>query len=56
MPETGQLIVAVVQVGEELHAKSTLGCTVLGPDLIRLGHEAPLEKLTPLVTPPVALA
>jgi len=52
----GQLIVALVQCGEELHAKSTSGCVLLGPDLIKLECEAPLEKLTPLLTPPVALA
>jgi hypothetical protein len=48
MPE-GQLIVAVVQVGEELHAKSTSGCVLLGPDLIKLDHQPPLEELTPLL-------
>ena len=48
LPE-GQLIVAVVKRGEDLCAKSTSGCVVLGPDLIKLEHQPPLEKLTPLL-------
>ena len=56
MLEEGQLIVAVVQRGEDLCAKSTGGCVVLGPDLIKLEHEPPLEKLTPQLPVPVAQA
>jgi hypothetical protein len=37
LPE-GQLIVALVQRGEDLCAKTTGRCVVLGPDMIKLTH------------------
>jgi hypothetical protein len=55
LPE-GQLIVAVVQCGEEFHAKCQSGCTVLPVGLIKLAHEPPLEKLSPTVATPRAQA
>ena len=55
LPE-GQLIVAVVQSGEDLCAKTHGGCVVLGPDMIKLEDCPPLEDLTPQFPPPKALA
>ena len=55
LPE-GQLIVAVVQSGEELQAKCQSGCVVLPVGLIKLEDQPPLEKLTPQLPVPVAQA
>jgi hypothetical protein len=55
LPE-GQLVVAVVQRGKDVCAKTTGRCVVLGPDMIKLDHEPPLEVLTPMLKPPRAQA
>ena len=55
LPE-GQLIVAVVQRGEDVCAKTTGRCVVLGPDMIKLEHQPPLEVLTPMFLPHKAQA
>ena len=55
LPE-GQLIVAVVQRGPDVCAKTNGRCVVLGPDMIKLEHEPPLEVLTPMFLPHKAQA
>jgi hypothetical protein len=55
LPE-GQLIVAVVQRGPDVCAKTTGRCVVLGPDMIKLEDQPPLEVLTPQMLPPRAQA
>jgi hypothetical protein len=52
----GELILALVQVGEDVCAKSTGGCIVLPCGLIKLEHEPPLEELTPMFLPHKAQA
>ena len=52
----GQLIVAVVQRGEDVCAKTTGGCVVLGPDMIKLEDVPALETLSPAFPQPKAQA
>jgi len=52
----GELIVAIVQSGEDLHAKCRPGCITLGPDMIKLEDCPPLEELSPQFPLPKARA
>ncbi len=53
---TGQLIVAVVQRGEDVCAFAGGGCVVLPCGLIKLEDVPALEVLTPMLQPPRAQA
>ena len=44
-----ELIVALVQRGPDVCAFAGRGCVSLLPGLIKLEHQPPLEKLTPLL-------